>query len=365
MNKTTGRFGGALDSALEEVAKAAASSISVADACTRDTFLDAWSRTLSEHARHLRRSGAFLQAPVVLAYVADTGSFAKQHVDWQRKAMLGASHLDNFAGVLAVGTASVGGYVHPRTLADMDAFEAELRHYGLQIAPTVVLASETKLLIWPEGIDGKSNPFEKKLDDSAIVVNLDTIDRVLQRFDVAVARQNTAWWTKATLRTTVERPEAAVQDALWIFLLGMFSEVARIRKEDVSGNGRSDITVLPSKGGERDQSAVLELKTLRDVRTPTKDPNATPIKISLQQNIDWACSGVQQTAAYRDHEQLDGAFLCLYDFCAGNSNKVEEAVAPHAHQYNVLARRYWITASHEEYRKHFYPLVEPAGEDQV
>ena len=361
MSQTTGFFGGALDSALEEVAKSAASSISVADACTRETFLDGWSRTLSDHARHLRRNSMVLQAPVVLAYLTDTGGFAKQHVDWQRKTMLGASHLGNFAGILAVGTASVGGYVHPQSLADMDAFEAELHRCGLQAAPTIVLASETKLLIWPDGIDCGSSPFEKDLDDSTIVISLDAIDRVLQRFDVAVARQNTAWWKKASLRTTVERPEAAVQDTLWIFLLGKFSEVARIRKEDVSGNGRSDITVLPSKGGAQDQSAVLELKTLRDVRTPTKNPDATPSKISLQENIDWACSGVQQTAAYRDHEQLDGAFLCLYDFCAGNSSKVEEAVAPHALQYNVIARRYWITASHEEYRKHFYPLAKPAG----
>lgn len=361
MNQTKNRFGGALEAAVEEVAVSAASSISVADACTRESFLDGWSRTLSEYARSLRRRGTVLQAPVVLAYVADTGQFARQHAAWKRKTMLGASPLSNFAGVLAVGTASVGGYEHPQSLADMDEFEAELRRCGLQAAPTIALVSETKLVIWPDGIDGETRHFENQLDDGTIAITLEAIDRVLQRFDEVVARQNTAWWKKASLRTTVERPEATVQDALWLFLAGVFSEVARIRKEDVSGNGRSDITVLPSKGRAQDQSAVLELKTLRDVRTPTKDPDATPTKISLQENIDWACSGVQQTAAYRDHEQLDGAFLCLYDFCAGNSSKVEEAVEPHARRYKVIARRYWITASHEEYRKYFYPLSLPVG----
>lgn len=357
MSQSTGRFGGALDAAVEQVAESAASSISVADACTRESFLDGWSRTLSNHARYLRHSGASLQAPIVVTYVEDVGVFAKQHSNWERRPMFGASYRDSFDGVLAVGTASVGGYVHPQRLLKTQSFETELRLHGLLDVPTVALVSESKLLIWPDGMTGSGSPFERELDDGdPIVIDLDAIDRVLQRFYEHRARQNTTWWKNASLRTTVERPEAAVQDELWLFLAGAFSDVARIRKEDVSGNGRSDITILPSRGSSQDQSAVLELKTLRDVRTPTKNPDAIPIKISPQENINWACAGVQQTAAYRDQEKLDGAFLCLYDFCAGNTSAVEDAVLPHAKKYSVLARRYWITASHKEHRQDRYPL---------
>lgn len=356
MSQSTGRFGGSLDAVVEQVAESAASSISVADACTLESFLDGWSRTLTDHARHLRCIGVPLQAPIVVVYVEDVGDFARQHSNWERRVMLGASYRDTLAGTLAVGTASVGGYVYPQHLADTQMLERELHSAGLFGAPTVALTSETKLLIWPDGVIGERNPFEKALDDGPIVIDLEAIDRVLQRFYEDRARQNTKWWKNALLRTTIERPEAAVQDELWLFLAGAFSEVARIRKEDVSGNGRSDITILPSRGSTQDQSAVLELKTLRDVRTPTKNPDATPTKISQEENIDWACSGVQQTAAYRDHEKLNGAFLCLYDFCAGNSPVVEEIVAPHAQKYNVLARRYWITASHAEHRQDRYPL---------
>lgn len=356
MSQSTGRFGGALDAVVEQVAGSAASAISVAAACTLESFLDGWSRTLTDHARYLRRSGASLDAPIVVVYVEDVGEFARQHPNWERKAMLGASYRDTFAGILAVGTASVGGYIYPQRLAETQSLEAELRGASLLEVPTVALMSETKLLIWLDGVNGERSPFERELDDGPIVIDLSAIDRVLQRFYEDRARQNTKWWKNASLRTTIERPEAAVQDELWLFLAGAFSEVARIRKEDVSGNGRSDITILPSRGSSQDRSAVLELKTLREVRTPTKNPDATPTKISQQENVEWACSGVQQTAAYRDHEKLDGAFLCLYDFCAGNSSVVEETVVPHAKKYNVLARRYWITASHEEHRKDRYPL---------
>ncbi len=361
MNKIPPAFGGAINKALEQVANSAIPSVSVADACTRESFIASWSRTLSEHAKELRQKGTSLQAPVVIVYLNSTGEFAKLHGNWIHRGMFGASHLDKFAGVLAVGTASIGCYTHPTVLQDMSLFETELRAYDLQTSPTVVLVSNTKLVVWPEGIDSQHNPQEIPLSDNKVVVNLDAIDAALAQFYKSVAQQNTKWWKDRTFRTTVEQPEATVQGDLWLYLTGTFAAVALIRMEEVSGNGRRDITVYPIAKNPDAQGAVLELKTLRDVRTPVKDPNSTPTKISLQENIDWACSGVQQSAAYRDSENLDGAFLCLYDFCAGNIKDVENAVAPHALQYNVIPRRYWITASHEEYRKHFFPLNPSAG----
>jgi hypothetical protein len=360
MNQIQTTFGGALSKALEQVANSGSINISVADAYTRESFIDSWSRTLSEHAKRLRQMGAALQAPVFIVHVGSTGEFAKLHSAWKRRQTLGASHIDNFTGLLAVGTASIGGYTHPNMLPDMNTFEAELHANDLQESPTIALVSETKLMIWPKGISAQENIFEKTLSDTKTAVNVAAIDNALAQFDELVARQNSTWWKNRTLRITVELPENTVQDDLWLYLTGTFSEVALIRKEEASGNGRRDLTVYPRMKNPQDQRAVLELKTLRDVRTPVGEVTAPPTKISLQENIDWACSGVQQTAAYRDSEKLDAAFLCLYDFCAGNTTKVEEAAAPHALQYNVILRRYWITASHKEYREHFYPLTPPA-----
>lgn len=352
--KTRNRFGGAREAALTKVTESAAPSISVADAGTREAFLDAWARTLSDHAKYLRSTSTTLMAPVVVAYVPDTGTFGKQH-PWERRSMLGASHRDNLAGILAAGTGEVGACVHPIRLADTEAFEREIRIVGLQSAPTIALTTESKLVVWPHGIEGETAPFDSNLDDGTVVIDLAAIDRALIDFYETVGRQTKRWWKNAKARITVESPETTVQYDLWVFLRGGYGRVARIKTEETIGNGRSDITVVPIHPGAKDQSAVLELKALRDVHTPKKD-GATPIKISPQDNITWACSGIQQAAAYRDDNNMDGAFLCLYDFCAKQSTIVDEAVKPHALQYNVRHRRYWITASHDEHRKDRYPL---------
>lgn len=350
------RFGGALDAALERVIESPAPSISVADAGTREAFLDAWIRTLTDHARFLRSNKVSLAAPVVVAYVPDTGEFGK-YSGWDRRAMFGASQSDNYAGILAAGTAEIGACIYPTSLKDTSEFEKAIKNTGLQASPTIALVSASELLIWANGIESACAPFKCSLDDGAVVVNLEAIDAVLNRFYEEVARQNKTWWKDTDLRTTVEQPEATVQHDLWLFLLGMFSQFALIKPELVSGSGRADIIVLPFQGNAQNQSAVLELKTLRDVRTPQKD-TTTPSKIPPQENINWACSGVQQAAAYRDQEKLDCAFLCLYDFCAGNSTAVDDAVAPHAVLYSVTSRRYWISASHKEHRADRYPLEE-------
>src|SRR5258706_5220676 len=106
MNKGN-RFGGARDPALAKVTESAASSMSVADAGTREAFLDGWARTLSEYAKHLRSSSMALEAPVIVTYVPDMGMFEKQY-SWARRPMLGSSPRDNLAGILAAGTAEVG-----------------------------------------------------------------------------------------------------------------------------------------------------------------------------------------------------------------------------------------------------------------
>jgi hypothetical protein len=354
--KAKKRFGGAVDAAMEEVAKSSATSISVADAGTRESFLDAWARTLSDHAKYLRSSNVPLQAPMVVAYVADTGAFAGEHGQWVRRPMLGTSHRDNFAGILAVGTGGFGTFVYPTQLQDTEEFERQIRNAGLQHTPTISLVSNTKLLVWPDGIDGEPSAFERELQGSAVVIDLQVIDQELTRFYEVVARQTKKWWQNPSKRITVENPEAEVQYALWVFLMAKYSGVARVKTEDGIGNGRADITLIPTDDGLTNQSAVLELKTLREVRTP-RAGTKTLTRISLTANIEWACSGVQQTASYCARESFDGAYLCLYDFRAGDSSDVCDAVTPYANQYGVLHRRYWITASHTEHMKDRFPIT--------
>jgi hypothetical protein len=349
-------------SVIDQVVNAPVPSVSVANAGTREAFLDAWVRTLSEHAKYLRTSGATLKAPVVVAYVDNTGAFAEEH-SWPKKPMLGSSHRDNFAGKLIVATGNVGACEHGSRFADTDEFHAAIAEVGLQRAPTVALMSENKLWIWANGLDDDVSPFERELGSDAVIIDLDVIDRSLARFYDDIARQNKKWWMDPPRRVTVSSPEAVVQYDLWVFLMARHSEGAFIKQETDSGNGRSDIVVipLPQRSAVGSMSAVLELKTVRDCFTPSaKNKTGKLTKIKAQDNVEWACSGVQQAAAYRDNERLDGAFLCVYDFCANNhSGDIERAVEPHANQYSVMHRVYPVTASHEEHRGNAYPLVSP------
>lgn len=347
-------FGGALETALAMVvAESAASSISVAEAGTPETFLDSWAQILSDHGKYLKLNSMTLSAPVVLSYVPDMGAFEKRS-QWMRRPMLGTTHRENFGGILAVGTGETGACVYSNQLSKTEEFEREIRNVDLQSAPTIALMTESRLLVWPHGIDGAALPF-RNLDKNGIAINLKAIDDVLKKFYESVARQTKEWWKNTKLRVTVEKPETTVQYALWVFLLSKFGDVARVKKEENIGNGRADITILPIRPTEKDFSSVLELKALRDVRTP-QDNEATPTKISVKENITWACSGIQQTAAYRDDNTMDFAFLCLYDFCAGNRADFEEEVKPYAVKYQVQYRRYWISASHDEHREERYPL---------
>lgn len=355
MSDGKNRFGGANKALLDHVAKSAAASISVADAGSREAFLDAWAQTLSEHARHLRSVGKQLAAPVVLVHVDDTGIFCRKHDGWIARSLLGTSPRDPYEGTLAVGTGGTGGAEHPNRFADTRSVEDEIRRVGLQRAPTIALFTESRLHVWPEGIDGDVDPYQRGLDGGPVVLNLNSIDRDLNHFHEVIARQTRAWWKNAHLRVTVDNPEAAVQYALWVFLMAKYSHVARIKTEETIGNGRSDITAYPLDTSGGNQSAVLELKALRQVRTP-KQNTTKPKKISESDNIKWAGSGLQQTATYRDDNKMNGAFLCLYDFCEGDNDAVLKAVTPSANQYGIIARRYWITASHAEHREQRYPL---------
>ncbi|MFN9474920.1 hypothetical protein [Acidovorax sp.] len=345
-------LGGALKSAIDAVLEEGAASLSVADAGTQTAFLDAWARTLTEHARYLRSKGENLSAPAVFVYdenCADVG----EELGWTRRPMLGGTPNDPFAGTLAIGTGEIGAYAKPEYLSDTNVMTDAIRAAGLGNALTVALLSTSLLVIWAEGVDSDASPeIRRELDDAPVVLDLAALDKALDQFYERSARQSRTWWKDRETRITVESPEGVVQNDLLHFLLGKYSEVARVKVETVIGHGRADITLTPMK--EKLISAVIELKVTRDFLTP-RPGTLKPNPINLQSNIDWAKSGVSQTAAYRDDETLDAAYLCVYDFCAGNREEISKAVEEAAIPYNVIAKRYWVTASHVEHRKDRYP----------
>ena len=358
-NSQVTSMGGARQAAVDDVIAMGASVLSVADAGTKEAFLDAWTRNLTEHARHLRAKSEQLAAPVVLVHVdncADVGS----NLSWVRRPMLGGAPTDSLAGILAIGTAEVGAFIKPDRLQDTESITQAIEQAGLGGRLTLALMSTSQLIIWPHGLDGDMKPFQRDLSDAPVVMDLDALDRNLLQFYEKVARQSRTWWKDRDQRITVENPEATVQEYLWIFLLGAYSGRALVKCETAIGHGRADITVRPISQ-PMDASAVLELKTTRDVRTP-KHGTVNPSAISLKENIEWARSGVQQTAAYRDDDGFDGAYLCVYDFCAGNRQEIQDGIQEAAKAHNVRARRYWITASHKEHREDRYPLPSPSTE---
>lgn len=345
-------LGGALKAAVDAVIQEGAAGISVADAGTQTAFLDAWTRTLSAHARHLRSKGWDLAAPVVVIYVENCTD-AGEGLGWMRRPMLGGSPTDPLAGTVAVCTDEIGAYVRPAKVTDSGAATDAIQAAGLGNSLTVALLSTSTLVIWPEGVDSDASPqIQRDLDDAPVVLDPAALEGALDRFYERLARQTNTLWKDGKARITVAGPEGAVQKELLHFLLGKFSEVARVKPETRIGNGRADITLTPIKTNL--MSAVLELKVTRDVMTP-QPGTATPTTISLQDNIDWARSGVAQTAAYRDDECLDAGYLCVYDFCAGNRVEIGQAIEDAAAPYHVIAKRYWITASNLEHRTDRYP----------
>lgn len=348
-NTPSGEFGGAIQEALDAVVASGVSAISIADAGSKLEFLDFWTRALIQYAKHLKSDNTALLAPAALVHVEDCASFAA--LGWKRRPMLGLSPMDKYSGMLIVGTTSFGGFVHPQTFVNTDEICDEIERLGLGGSLTVALTSVDSLAIWGNGLLNTLRPSIRSLSGEAMVLN--RIVKDLEIFYEEEARQSTKWWKDASKRITVDRPEQAVQDALRVFLIGRYAEVAKVREELVSGNGRTDITIRPLAVGE---SAVLELKTTRDVRTP-KRAEKDPIKVPLKTNVRWVRSGVQQAAAYRDHEGFSSAILCVYDFCAQQGVGLDEAIEKMIKAYNVTAKRYWIAASHQEHRDERYPIV--------
>lgn len=346
-------FGGARVEAIEAVESGAPRALSVDDAGTRISFLDAWTRALTAYARRLRLAGQSLAAPVMLVYVEDTGSFAAM-AGWKTNPLLGTAPSDNLAGLLAAGTAECGGCMHPARLDETADFAAAIERVGLGHSLTVALTSTNSLHVWPDGILAGKPPNAVDLEDVPTVIDLAKVELELDRFYEEEARQYTRWWRDSQQRITVDQPEKAVQETLRVFLVARFADVAKVREETVSGNGRMDITIQAINGSAL--SAVLELKTIRDVRTP-KRAQGIPIPISVKTNVRWAKSGIQQAAAYRDKERFNGAFLCLYDFCKTQGIAIEGEVAIPAAMYSVRLKRFWITASHDEHRNNRYPAV--------
>lgn len=353
--KTMG-MGGALKAAVQAVVNSGAAGLSVADAGSQAAFLDAWSRTLTAHARHLRAKGKDLEAPVVLVHVDDCTEVGKG-LGWTRRPMLGGSHTDPYAGTLAIGTGEISAYVKPEYVPNTNAMTDAVRAAGLGSAFTVALLSTSSLVIWPRGVDCDETPeIQRDLGDAPVTIDLATLDILLTRFYESNGRQPRGWWKDRANRIVVEGAEGVVQNDLWMFMMGKYGDIARIKAEPWIGYGRADITFIPHDPVHT--SAVFELKVTKDFVTPN-DPNKKPGKINLKDNIEWAKSGVAQAAAYRDGESLNVGFLCVYDFCDGDKAVITKAIETEAALHGVYARRYWVTSSNKQHRQNRYG--KPAG----
>ncbi|OWQ98078.1 hypothetical protein CDO81_26925 [Roseateles puraquae] len=345
-------MGGALKGAVQAVVNGGAAGLSVADAGSQAAFQDAWSRTLTAHARHLRAKGKELEAPVVLVHADDCTEVGKG-LGWTKRPMLGGSHTDPYAGTLAVGTAEISAYVKPDYVQDTNAMTDALRAAGLGNAFTVALLSTSSLVIWPRGVDCEETPeIQRDLSDAPVTIDLAALDLLLERFYESNGRQPRGWWKDRANRIVIEGAEGVVQDDLWTFMMGKYSDVARIKAEMWIGYGRADITFVPHDPVHT--SAVFELKVTKDFSTPIDPAKTTPGKITLKENIDWAVSGVPQAAAYRDDENLKVGFLCVYDFCDGDKAEITKAIETEAAPHGVYARRYWVTSSNKQHRVNRY-----------
>lgn len=342
--------------ALSRTRDKGAAALSIADAGSRQAFFDAWMRNLSSYAKRLRVANTELAKPVFVVHMENCEDVSNR-TEWSRRPTLGASPHEDLAGVLAISNAGVGGYVYQDTLPSGDAFENALIAQNLTDRPTMMLATNSKLIIWPDGITSDQPHLERDFQDSAMVVDIAAIDHQLNRFYELIARQCKHWWKDAQKYIAKENPEGLVQLQLWDFLICAFGDYARVKEEENIGNGRADITIWPHDKVSSNESAVLELKTLRDFRTP-KPETIEPGAISESSNVKWACSGVQQTAAYRDQEHMDAAFLCLYDFRRKNCSLIDAKIKATADTYQVIPRRYWITASHGAHRAERYPAIQ-------
>lgn len=354
---TLAGLGGANQQAVADVVSNGAAVLSVADVGTKESFLDAWTRRLADHARLLRTKGEALPHPVVLVYAQDWARVGNR-LGWVRRPMLGSRVADSLSGTFGVGALNAGAFTKPQHVLDVNDVEQTIEQAGLGGYLTIALMSTTELWIWMQGLDAGAQPFQKPLDDAPVVLDLQKLDEKLSEFYERVARETSTWWQDAPRRITVSPPEAIVQHDLWLYLLGAYADRAKVKQEVNIGKGRADLVLTPDR--DSDCSAVFELKVTRDCFTPQLG-TTTLTKIGLADNIAWVASGVQQTRAYCDHENLDGAFLCVYDFCAGNSQKLESAIQNVATQLNVIGRRYWITASHKEHREDRYPLLIPTA----
>lgn len=350
MSQIPNNLGGAASNAIQKALNNASKSLSVADAGSFESFLNRWIPILSTHARKLRSEGNPFIGPVTIIHVLDSAAEGNR-LSWERKSFLGTNSSDELSGLLAVVT-EIGGYANRTKFIKFDQLESEIRLSKLCSYPALMLSDLNHLFLWPNGIDS-SDCIEIELHDD-YEIDEHKIDRLLQSFYDHRAKQGLYWWKDASKFITAENPEKLVQLDLWAFMLQL-AETARVVIEAPVDSGRADVTIRPRSPSVNSKSCVLELKTIRSFHTPTTSKPAT--KIADSQNESWACSGVQQAAAYRDAESLDLAFLCVYDFRKLNDPDIDLEIQKNATLYNVFNRRYWISSTHKAYRASAYPLV--------
>jgi hypothetical protein len=357
-------LGGANLVALNRAIESGVASLPIGDSSSVEQYCNHWVPWLVSVAEHVRVTKQQLTAPITLIHSREA-RVEGERLGWKRTPFFGSKHVDVLNGSLCLVPSSIGGYLAPPAGNSLDAAENLIRASNLQKRPTLILTTSLEIYLWPDGIDGNEEPIKRSTSAQGKIINTDAIKYELDQFYKLIGRfggSQKTWWRKASRRITCEGRELAVQRELHVYLVCAFAEIARVEAEVPVDNGRADIVIRPY-GLPNGSSGVIELKTIRSVRTPKdkdKDDKGKLTPITDEENEAWACAGVQQAAAYRDSNKLGIALLCIYDFRVTDDNAIDKPVATAASTYNVVPLRYWVTASHEEHRKIQYPLPQTA-----
>lgn len=185
--------------------------------------------------------------------------------------------------------------------------------------------------------------------DSAPVLSIESVDALLTRFHKEIVRLPKQWirtyiWRNPaddTCFETVEKPEHVIHSALYVWLMGIFSE-ERIHTdyEAQVASGRADIRILEALANEL-WWMWLELKVLREADGPGK----------RQYGIEECIA--QARARFEDKpKHSKGAFACCYDASKSRLPFSAETIALAAkspevqlRQYEVLRKLYDVAAA--------------------
>jgi hypothetical protein len=229
-----------------------------------------------------------------------------------------------------------------------------LEALGLAQEPTIIVIPAQGSAYWyPSGM---STPDEHRTLPLSVagtaVVSESVIDSFLdlhynQHLKTPMA--GTKVWEDASLYVPVLQAEKAVQYDLWIAAKTAFAASHRVRLEDPTPAGRTDVLITNRPDvSEARGAALLELKVLRSMHHHVDPRRAKAFPES--ENRAGIEKGLSQAHSYGNEQGCDLTFLCLFDMRKDNSDEIVAPFRPNALSLGVLLRRYFLFASSDAAR---------------